>query len=192
VVDVADGRVRRGERNRSAIIDALLSLYDEGVLRPSVGEVAKRAGLSARTVHNHFEDVEALRAEVADAQWRRHAHLAEPPSADAPLDERIEGLVASRSAFFEAVTPVRRAALLSVQESPTIAKRLSRVSRMLRSQIEVLFATELAHAPKETLDALDACTSWEVWERLRTQQRCSASTARRVMSLTVCALVEGR
>ena len=62
---VVDGRTRRGERNREAIIDALIACYDDGILRPSVQEVADRAGVSARSVHNHFVDVEALRAEVA-------------------------------------------------------------------------------------------------------------------------------
>ena len=41
----ADGRVLRGERNRQAIVDALLALYEEGVLRPSANEVAERAGV---------------------------------------------------------------------------------------------------------------------------------------------------
>ena len=38
-----DGRVRRGTRNREAIVDALLACYEAGDLRPSVPEVAARA-----------------------------------------------------------------------------------------------------------------------------------------------------
>jgi AcrR family transcriptional regulator len=190
VVEVADGRVQRGERNRLAIVDALLSLYDEGILRPSVGDVAERAGLSARTVHNHFDDVEALRAEVADAQWRRHSHLVEPPPADAPLAERVEQLVQRRAALFEAITPVRRAALLSVHDSPAIAKRLGRLGRIMRAQLEVLFESELAGAPRETLDAIDLCTSWDAWDRLRAQQRCSVAAARRVVVHALHSLLE--
>src|SRR5215475_1552310 len=67
----ADGRVVRGERNRQAIADAMLAFYDEGELRPSAAQVAKRAGISARSVHNHFADMESLRAEVAQRQWAR-------------------------------------------------------------------------------------------------------------------------
>ena len=72
---VVDGRVGRGSRNREAIIDALLACYEAGVLRPSVPDVAARAGVSVRSVHNHFADVEALRAEVAQRQWQRFAPL---------------------------------------------------------------------------------------------------------------------
>src|SRR4051794_28210153 len=123
-VTVVDGRTRRGERNREAIIDALIACYDDGTLRPSVQEVADRAGVSARSVHNHFADVEALRAEVAQRQWRRCARFAVNLDRDLPVPERVEQLVELRAALFEEVTPVRRAALLSVHKSPTIAANL--------------------------------------------------------------------
>src|SRR5205085_1971517 len=93
-----DGRVQRGTRNREAIIDALLACYEAGTLRPSLPEVAARAGVSVRSVHNHFADVEALRAEVAQRQWERHSPLIARAST-------IEELVDQRAAFYEAVTP---------------------------------------------------------------------------------------
>ena len=43
---VTDGRVRRGERNREAIVDALLACYESGTLRPNLADVAARAGVS--------------------------------------------------------------------------------------------------------------------------------------------------
>ncbi|MCU1426319.1 MAG: TetR family transcriptional regulator [Actinomycetia bacterium] len=193
VVELApDGRVLRGERNREAIADALLSLYEDGVLRPSVQQLAERAGISTRSVHNHFVDMESLRAEVADQQWERHAHLAEPPAAERPLPQRIERLVQRRAAFYETVTPVRRAALLSVHESPTIARRLARLARLLRGQLETLFAAELARGGDELLDALDVCTSWDAWDRLRTQQRLSVPATRRVLVAMLRALFENQ
>ena len=131
-VTVVDGRTRRGERNREAIIDALIACYDDGILRPSVQEVADRAGVSARSVHNHFVDVEALRAEVAQRQWERCSPLrGRARSRRCPFAERVEQLVEQRAALFEEVTPVRRAALLSVDESPTIAANLARLDRTL-------------------------------------------------------------
>ncbi len=191
VVDVTpDGRVVRGERNRAAIADALLSLYDEGVLRPSVQQLAERAGLSTRSVHNHFADMESLRAEVADQQWARHAHLTAPLPADLPLAERIQAFVQQRGAFYEAITPVRRAALLSLHESPTIARRLGRLARILRSQFETLFAPELARAGDAVVEAIDLATSWEAWDRLRSQQRLSITASRRVVVALLTDLLE--
>ncbi len=185
---LADGRVRRGERNREAIIDALMACYHDGEPDPSVSEVATRAGVSVRSVHNHFADVEALRAEVAQRQWQRYAHLAAPPLTDAPLAERIRSVVGSRAELFEAVTPVRRAALLSVHESPTIAANLAEADRRLRRSAQRAFAPELGDAPPETLDALDAALSWDMWNRLRGAQGCSVTRTKNVVASSVAAL----
>jgi TetR/AcrR family transcriptional regulator, regulator of autoinduction and epiphytic fitness len=112
-----DGRVTRGVRNREAIIDALLECYEAGALRPSVPEVAARAGVSVRSVHNHFADVEALHAEVARRQVERYAPLIGPAAT-------IEEFVDQRAAVYEAITPVRRAALFAIRDSPAIAAGL--------------------------------------------------------------------
>src|ERR1700722_4737293 len=138
-VTVVDGRTRRGERNREAIIDALIACYDDGILRPSVQEVAERAGVSARSVHNHFVDVEALRAEVAQRQWERFSGYAVPIDETAPVRERVTLLVDQRCEVFEGVSPVRRAALLSLPDSPTIAANLAHLDRTLRRQVERAF-----------------------------------------------------
>ena len=177
---VVDGRVTRGERNREAIIDALLACYESGTLRPSIPDVAARAGVSVRSVHNHFADVEALRAEVAQRQWDRHASRLGPVTS-------AEELVEQRAVFFEAVTPVRRAALLTVHDSPTIARNLARLDRVLRRQLERSFPGLDA----TTLDALDALTSWDAWNRLRTAQGCSVARARRVVVDAIRKLTEG-
>ncbi len=185
---MVDGRTRRGERNREAIIDALLACYDDGLLRPSVQEVAERAGVSARSVHNHFADVEALSSEVAQQQWERMSRFVEPIPADLPLPVRIEQLVVQRALLFEGVTPVRRAALLMVHNSPSIATNLARLDRMLRRHVE---RTLPALAP-DVLDAVDALLSWDTWNRLRAAQNASVARARRILTNAVGTLVESR
>ena len=186
-VTMIDGRTQRGRRNREAIIDALLACYDDGILRPSVDEVAARAGLSARSVHNHFDDVEALRAEVAQRQWERFARFVGAIDPTLPVAERVEQLVVQRAAFFEGVTPVRRAALLSLPDSPTIAANLTRLDRTLRRQLERAFP-DLA---RDELDAIDAIASWDAWNRLRAAQGCSVNRARRILVTTIRTLAEG-
>ena len=84
-----------------------------------------------------------------------------------------------RAAFFEAVTPVRRAALLSVHDSPTIARNLARLDRMLRRQLAETFPG----ITEDVLDAVDALTSWDTWNRLRAAQGCSAARAQRLVAM---------
>jgi len=186
VVTFVDGRTQRGARNREAIIDALIACYDDGVLRPSVQQVAERAGVSARSVHNHFVDVETLRAEVAQRQWERFSQFAVAIDITRPIAERVEQLVAQRAEIFEGVTPVRRAALLTVPDSPTIAANLARLDRTLRHQIERAFPGITLDA----LDAVDALASWDTWNRLRAAQDVAASRARRILASAIRTLLE--
>ena len=177
---MTDGRVTRGTRNREAIVDALLACYEAGALRPSIAEVAARAGVSTRSVHNHFADVEALRAEVAQRQFQRFSALIGPAGT-------VEELVDQRAALWEAITPVRRAALLSVHDSPTIARNLARADRLMRRHLERTFPALDA----EALDALDLVTSWDAWNRLRTAPGSSVVRARRIIIDLVRNLTEG-
>jgi TetR/AcrR family transcriptional regulator, regulator of autoinduction and epiphytic fitness len=178
---LVDGRVTRGARNREAIVDALLACHEAGALRPSIPEVAARAGVSVRSVHNHFADVEALRAEVAQRQFQRFSTLVGPAAT-------IEELVDQRAALWEALTPVRRAALLSVHDSPTIARNLARADRLIRRHLESTFPGLAA----DTFDAVDLATSWDAWNRLRTAQGCTVARARRVVVEIVRQLIEGK
>jgi AcrR family transcriptional regulator len=197
VAEVAtDGRVLRGARNREAIVDALLTLYRGGELSPTTQQVAVAAGVAPRSVYHHFADMEGLIAEVSERQLRDHGHLMEAPPTDGALDVRIRAVVTRRAELFEAVSAVRRAALLQAYRSPTIRRNLASLARRLRRQLETLFAPELqtrsAGARASLLDTLDLLTSWEAWDRLRVQQRLDADRARRVLTEAITTLLEDR
>jgi hypothetical protein len=46
----ADGRVRRGERSREAIVSALFELIADGVPRPTAPQIAEKAKVDIRAV----------------------------------------------------------------------------------------------------------------------------------------------
>jgi AcrR family transcriptional regulator len=189
-----DGRVRRGARNRSALVEALVSLYEEGELTPTAAQIADRAGVAVRSVYGHFGDVETLAAEVSHRQWQVHGRLMDPEPASGALAERIEELVARRAELFEAIAPVRRAGMLHAHQSKTIAANLRVLARRLRSQIAQTFAPELDNVGRaraaEVLETVDLLLAWESWERLRTQQGCSPTRARRVLSSALIRLLD--
>ena len=190
-VSLADGRVLRGERNKEAIADAMWQCYSEGMLRPSAAEVAERAGVSVRSVHNHFEDMEALRTAVAQRQWARFESVVELPAPDATLAQRIATIVRNRAELWEGVTPMRRAALLVVHDSPTVVETFARIDRRMRRVIEITFERELQDAMPEIIEAIDAALSWDNWNRLRIAQGCSETRARRVLTVALEVLLEG-
>ncbi len=190
----SDGRVRRGERNRDALVDALLELLEAGVAKPTAREIAERAGVSLRTVFAHFDDVESLYAAIAVRQEERLAPLLQPLVWSDSDDQRVEDLIARRVELFEQIAPVRRASLLLAPDSPELTRRLTEVSRVLRGQVAECFHPELAAAGRrrgDLLAALDIATSWETWDGLRRGQGLSVVAARRTLRLLVSRLLAG-
>lgn len=191
-----DGRLARSAGTRTAVVDALLALLHEGDLRPTAPRIAARAGISLRSVFQHFPDMEAIFAAVADRQTARIRAASRPIPPHAPLAARIATLVAQRARIFDMIAPVRRAALLMEPFSPEIAKRLRGARVVARREIEIVFAAELrarrAGERSELLAALDVAASWAAWEALRMQQGLSAARARNAMTRTLSALLTER
>ncbi len=188
-----DGRTARRERTRTAIADAMLALFEEGVLRPTAPRVAERAGVSLRSVFQHFQDMEAVYAAVADRQIERVLATARWITRDGPVAERIHAFVAERARIHEAVAPVRRAALLMEPFSSEIAARLRWVRQRGHAEAAKVFKIELDRRPvaerRELLEALTAAAGWSTWESLRIHQGLSQGQAQKVMRLMVTSLV---
>jgi AcrR family transcriptional regulator len=188
-----DGRLARRETTRSAVVDALLALIEEGDRRPTAPRIAERAGVSLRSVFQHFTDLEALFAVAADRQTARIAALVHPVPTTGPLRGRIDVFVAQRARVCEAVAPVRRAALLMEPFSHEIAGRLRRGRTLARGEVARVFARELARrrpaARRELLEALTVASAWSTWEALRAHQRLSVPRARAAMRRLVATLL---
>jgi len=191
-----DGRLGRTLRNRAAICGACLDLIQEGVLQPSADQIAARAGLSRRSVFNHFKDLAELYDAVREAAMQRYAPLRTDVDASATLGERIERWSAARARFLEAAEPFARALLAQALAAPTRAEAM-RVSQEAiaaqRDDFERLFAGELSRFGEsersEILDAVSAATSPLAWEHLRQSRGLSPDRAQAVLLRSVRALL---
>ncbi|MFQ5698461.1 MAG: TetR/AcrR family transcriptional regulator [Myxococcota bacterium] len=184
-----DGRVQRGARNREAILDAVVELVREGDLRPTAEQVAERAGVGTRTVFRHFDDMEALHAEVSQRVERELAPiLSEPPPAGS-LRERACELVRRRSALYERIAPFRRSGAVHRWRSEFLRRQHAAGVGMLRGDLRRALP-ELERASSEVLEALDLVTSFEAWERLRTDQHLSRERTRATLERAILALLE--
>src|SRR3954452_939252 len=88
-----DGRLARSARTRRAIVDALRALHHEGDLRPTAPRVAERAGVSLRTVWQHFNDLESLLVEAGRRDFEIAFDFVTTIEESAPLRSRLEQLV---------------------------------------------------------------------------------------------------
>jgi TetR/AcrR family transcriptional regulator, regulator of autoinduction and epiphytic fitness len=188
-----DGRTARARRTREAIVDAALALLDAGNLRPSAEDVAERAGVSPRSIFQHFGDREALNRAVAMRQTERVSRLVEHLPDTGPFDARLDAFVDQRARVLEFITPVRRSALLNEPFSTHSRDGIQAFRAFKRAEAERVFAIELHACPAAERDelrsALGAATDWSTWEALRSHQELSVDDARAVMRRTIVALL---
>jgi TetR/AcrR family transcriptional regulator of autoinduction and epiphytic fitness len=191
-----DGRTVRAERTRQALVDALFGLLEEGELRPTAERIAERAGVSERSVFQHFPDREALFEAVARQQWERVIREVEPVDSSRPLAERIDAFLGQRARICEQVTPVLRAGRLFEHESDVAAGWLTSARRATANEVERVFRRELQQVEggerAVLLAALVSASSWLAWEGYRAHQRLGVERARAAMRTTVEALLDER
>jgi TetR/AcrR family transcriptional repressor of mexJK operon len=114
------------ERKQAAIVDAALDLFlREGFARASVDAIAAAAGVSKRTIYNHYQDKESLFLSVVgetyDSMIGTVEHLMERHLTDLPDDAVEPGIVAFavEAALFAAKSPRRSAMIrLMMAEAP--------------------------------------------------------------------------
>lgn len=188
-----DGRAARAERTKDAVVDAMLALIEEGDVRPTAARIAEQAGVSLRSIYQHFADLEELFTRAADRQMERMQQLAGPLPCEGALPARIHAYAEQKARLLETAAPVRRAALLAEPFSPSIAGRLAWAREQYRQELERVFAAELnacATAERaELLAALCVATGWLAWESLRRHQGLSPEQARSAMARLLMGLL---
>ena len=181
-----DGRSARSARTREAVVRALLALISEGDLRPTAGRIAERAGISLRSVYVHFDDLDDLFLAAAREHRGGVFALTRELSTSGPFETRLEAFVDQRARVLEAIAPVARAATLQEPFSPALAATSEAARRLGRSELERVFATELADLDAVTRDhALDACdtlTASDTWHFLRVRRSLTPETSAATLS----------
>lgn len=187
---VTDGRTARAARTRDAIVDGLLSLLEQGSLRPTAGEIAARAEVSERSIFQHFANREALLAAVAERQAARIADVVVPIDPATPFETRLDTFVTQRTTVLELLTPTRRAAALIADQHPALARNLDEVRARKRERVLTCFAPELADRDDATRAAVATAASWATWESLRSHQGLTPDAARAAMRELLASVLE--
>jgi len=173
-----DGRTARRDRNRLAVLDAVLELFAEGNLNPGVHEVADRSGVSLRSVYRYFEDLDELVTAAIDRQLQRTRPLFDIEGVgEGPLTERIQRFAERRMGLFEAVRVIYRASRIRAASDARVQQDLLDTQQWLSAQTQQMFAPDLRAmdepAATDTERALDLLTQFDALEHLR--HRCGLS-----------------
>lgn len=191
-VPITDGRSARSARTRRAIVDGLLGLLDAGDLQPTAERIAEAAGVSVRSIFQHFADIESLFVEAAERQSQKIMVQLTPVPLGA-LEQRLDGFVSQRARLYESIAGVMRATHLQAPFSAALQENLRGWTLLSRREIERVFAPELsgrsAEDERELVEALLAVVSWEHWEVLRGHRRLSRPRARAILQRSLRALI---
>ena len=178
----SDGRHRRSERTRKALIEAYLDLLRENQQPPTTPEIAKRAGCSVRSVFERFSDVLTLSLAAADYAVEQATAQAAVPNLDADLHTRLKSQVETRAAICEQWLPLWRALLRHQSASEELAIRIKRIRAAMVSRLALVYGPELSTLSDaehtQLLVALDILTDFESWGRMREDHGLSIEAAR--------------
>lgn len=183
-----DGRRQRGERTRQAIIEAALSLQEEGVLVPTAQQISDRAGVLIRSFFRHFEDMETL-FKAADDQLRdSYEALFIGGDRQGSLAERVHRAVQRRSAAFEQLKNLMLGTKALLWRYEMLRNNYARNQKGLRKDLES-WLPELNVLSEIECESIHAIASFEMWNRLRSEQGLSEKASKSVIQSTLISLL---
>jgi AcrR family transcriptional regulator len=171
----------RVARTREAIVSSTLTLAMEGEVAPIVRDIAKLAGVSARTVFQHFADTAELYLAVLGRVLAPSAGTQDGEHRK-PLDERISTVISNRAGRYETLRPMWTFVETLRRRSSEAAEKTTEIYSGNREQLARSFGEELTALPGEkrerTLNALAMALAPESWIVLRERLGLTVDQAR--------------
>ncbi len=184
---IVDGRTARRQRNKDAVLDALIELASEGNEEPPIEVIAERAGVSYRSVYRYFDDrTELMLSAIARVMGDLWPIFDIENLGDGTLDTRIDRLISVRLAAYHRLAPLMRGAVHRRANEPAVAEGYDRVRDYLRGQLSSQFEPELASMPanerKVVLAALDVMFQFEALDYLAEHDEMNDKALARVLA----------
>jgi AcrR family transcriptional regulator len=186
--ETVDGRIVRRHNNRRRIVAAMFELVRAGAISPGAEEVAVRAGVGLRTVFRHFDDMDSLYREMAEAMRNELQPIVAAPFSSRDWKGRLDEIVDRRSRLFERAMPFKNAADVHRHRSVFLRKDYETMRSAERAALEAALPAALKNE-KGFLEALDQALSFSTWQHLRRDQKLTQEQARQTVEFAVRALV---
>ena len=167
-----DGRRARRDRNREAVVNAVVDLLTEGDPQPTAQVVADRSGVSLRSVFRYFEDLDSLLIAAIAEFKTRHADVIAfaPPPAGTRLEARVERWIDGRLRSYPVIARIMIAMYARARTNDQIMEALEAERRWTIDVLADLFEPELRALPEPEqrlmLAAVHTSTTIESWVNL--------------------------
>jgi TetR/AcrR family transcriptional regulator of autoinduction and epiphytic fitness len=177
-----DGRRARRERGRSAVIDAVFELAEEGKIPPTAELVAERSGVSVASIFRYFDGLDDLQLQTYRRFRERFAPLLGAVGAGSRAD-RIAALVESRLDLYEQAGPMMAIGRLRALEHAPLLEASTETKAALADQVRAALEPDTRDSSPgrvaELVAVIDAFTSVEAWDVMR---RTHARSRRQIAS----------
>lgn len=183
-----DGRKQRSERSRLAIVDAMLDIIMGGKMEPSAAEIAERAGVSARTVFRHFEEMDSLYSEMTERMEAQIMPIIQQPFTGDGWQAQLDQLLERRAVIYEKIMPLKIAASIRRFSSEYLMLNYERFLHLERTGLENVLPDPV-RKNATMLSAIEMCAGFQTWRRLRQDQNLSVDQATDVVKLTISKLL---
>lgn len=183
------GRGDRVARTRESIVASALALATAGQVAPIVRDIAQMAGVSARTVFQHFADTAELYVAVLGRVLAALVGEAPEIAAVGPVEQRVANMIDQCADRYEQLRPMWTFVETLQRRSPEAADMISQIYSANTANLSQAFAPELSALPAEsrqrTLTALALAIAPESWVVLRQRLGLSVEQARDELSFVV-------
>ncbi|GGB64540.1 TetR/AcrR family transcriptional regulator [Blastomonas aquatica] len=183
-----DGRKQRSERSRLAIVDAMLDIIMGGKMEPSAADIAERAGVSARTVFRHFEEMDSLYSEMTERMEAQIMPIIHQPFTGDGWQAQLDQLLERRAVIYEKIMPLKIAASIRRFSSDYLMLNYERFLHLERTGLENVLPDPV-RKNATMLSAVEMCAGFQTWRRLRQDQNLSVDQATDVVKLTISKLL---
>jgi AcrR family transcriptional regulator len=159
-------------------------------------QVAKRSGLSLRSLYRYFADVDELLRVAIDQAMSEGRELARIDGlAEGPFAARVERFVSSRVRLYETLGSNYRATVHHASHLPPLRDALERTRSDFRRQLEAQFEPELRRLGEPdrflTTAACDAMCQFDSIDLLRRSRRLTVAETETTLALALTSMLGG-
>lgn len=138
------------EKRRQIVLDSLHSLFSEGGLQAlTVSAIARRSGMSKRTLYSIFADRDAMLLAYLDSMLSQCIQPLSPEQRGLPLDQRLRLMLAFRKerGTWDFPLAILRLAISTAPDSPQIGRCCAErggyyLRELLRDELDVAVARQ--------------------------------------------------
>ena len=181
LVRSSDGRRQRSERSQIAIIEAALSLMEEGMLVPTAQQIADRAGVGIRSFFRHFADMDSLFLSADEMLRDSYEALFQVDDRTGALTNRVERAIDLYGNAFDSLSQIILCTQALLWRFPKLRENYAWHQKRLRKELE-LWLPEVAELPKGRREAVHAVASFEMWHQLCEHQGLSPKASAEIVT----------